>query len=121
MNEPYIHKYTEGCVKQTFNREGKLLGQIFLASAEVEWIGLDDILIDCPNDSWYHPFMMVQPTRKIMIFEVLIPTTCVAVYRVSADNADDAKQQVLNGNGESVDYDKWVEDTDSNNWRVLLA
>ena len=51
-------------------------------------------------------------------FLVCIPTECLTVYSVEAEDEDDAKQAVLAGEGEKEGYDNWEEDTDSNNWEV---
>lgn len=52
-------KVTHGCVVQTFDDKGDCIGQEFTAGDPVEWEDDQGSPIDCPDDSWYHPFDML--------------------------------------------------------------
>lgn len=59
-------KITIGWVEQDFNGNGECSSQRFY-SGDVEWVDENDNPITCPDDSWYHPFNMVQPTDKVIL------------------------------------------------------
>ena len=53
------------------------------------------------------------------IFRVYIPLTGFAGYDVEADNADDAIEAILEGDGVyDSRHSEYCEDIDSNNWDV---
>jgi len=58
-----IVKITEGHVKQTFDDEGNLIEQRFVAS-DSEYEDDQGEPIDCPASDPYHPFFMIQPPKK---------------------------------------------------------
>ena len=62
-----IIKYTEGHVKQIFDNNGKLLSQEFKAQNETTYmeeteLGRRELDVDRPENNFYHPFNMEQPT-----------------------------------------------------------
>lgn len=54
----------------------------------------------------------------MQIYEVFVPTMSHVIYRVKAENVDDAKEQVSSGAVEIFDQREFEEDLDINNWFV---
>ena len=52
------------------------------------------------------------------LYYIEIPLTAVALYRIMAENRDDAIERALSGNAVFAEITNQVEDTDSNNWII---
>lgn len=52
---------TDGWVEQTFDENGKLISQKFVAQGEIEYYDDKGEILTEPTTELYHPFDMVQP------------------------------------------------------------
>ncbi len=56
--------------------------------------------------------------KTLKRYEVEIPVSAMAIYITMAEDAEDAKKRVLDGDADSDGYSEWEEDFDSDNWIV---